>query len=148
MYHCLHQKPLFGKLTPTSNSMKTIKCYFKNPNADYSDPSAYESYDDVIERLNYFRKLSGSGFQNLSDRENYEFVKMLGDFFPSIVGLHRTIDSRASSLYRASVIKNITGSNTQLLTKISQLTAPPAKLVKIGRCNFGGGSNVLRIFTF
>ncbi len=93
---------------------------------------------DIIEKLNYFKKISSDGLEKLPEKEIELLIKEFNTFF----NLHVTFfaDIYPAKLYRVTINKYITKGKYTKLQKITDLIGPPKELTNIGRCNLKGES--------
>lgn len=108
-----------------------IKTWVRNENLK-PDPLHFSnlvSMPEVIERLNYFRKLSANGLENLTSAQYARLQSEVIQYFnsASYTVAQLPIDF---VVYRATVNSRITGINEHYLTKVSQLIGPPKALLK------------------
>jgi hypothetical protein len=106
------------------------------PRLDLNDPNAWESLEDVKEKLNYYRQLSKAGLQNLTSRQYLDLTEDLKYFLSASVGVPLSLKrENFRYIYRVTVNKRITNNNNDPLTKISNLLGPPAIFSPTGRCS-------------
>lgn len=104
---------------------------------DYKTHS-FENTKDVLEKLNYFRKVSADGLHNLSDTQLASLKSELTTFFN--LDLAFFADTYPTKLFRLTNNKNLYGGQKVKLQKISDLLGPPKGLSQINRCNLRGES--------
>ena len=98
----------------------------------------FEKVEDVITKLNYYRRLSNDGLHKLSDIEIEKLRKEFGAFLN--IDLTFWADTYPTKLFRVTNNKFINGTKQYKLQKISDLIGPPIELSGINRCNLKGES--------
>ncbi|MHA8068812.1 RES family NAD+ phosphorylase [Aquirufa ecclesiirivi] len=98
----------------------------------------YNSAKDVVEKLNYFRKLSKNGLHNLNDQElkhlKSEYIR-----FQNVI-LTLSADTYPSKIFRVTNNKYLYNGQKVKLQKVTDLIGPPAGKSNYGRCNQKGES--------
>jgi len=95
------------------------------------------SYKEIKEKLNYFRKISASGVESFSSEDFTKLNEELNQFFNIQFSLFA--DTFPNKLFRISNNKHIRGKREKL-QHIKELTGPPKKKAGYGRCNIPGKS--------
>ena len=112
-----------------------VKTWVKNSKAPSLDESNLQSLSDVIERLDYFRKISKRGIGKLSKRQRKKFAEDLATYFRDWGYWTDFLDNNLH-FFRATINKNILHVNEKHLSKVSHLTGPPKpSMLRLGRCN-------------
>jgi hypothetical protein len=98
----------------------------------------FESPEKIAEKLNYFKQISASGLEHLSDSE---LAKIQSDF-NSFLNINLTLfaDTYPTKLFRITRNKRLYKENPYKLQKITDLMGPPEEFVNIGRVNMKGES--------
>lgn len=99
------------------------------------DPSKhlYEPIDEIIKKLDYFRKLSAGGLNNLSNEEFAKVGQEIAEFFNVSVAFFT--DTYPTKLFRITNNKALCDGKSQKLQKVSQLIGPPIDKANYNRCN-------------
>lgn len=98
----------------------------------------FESSNDILEGLNYFRDISSYGLHNLSELELERLKKVFDNFFNISLMMHT--DTHPTKLFRVTNNKNLYDGKKVKLQKITDLVGPPSNKSNIGRCNLKGES--------
>lgn len=93
----------------------------------------FESVDDVVEKLNYYRQISSYGLHKLSELEIENLQKEFNRFLN--IDLTFWADTYPTKLFRVTNNKLINGTKQYKLQKISDLLGPPVDRAVINRCN-------------
>lgn len=98
----------------------------------------FETQDKIAERLDYFKKISNCGLENLSDLELDSLRVEFNNFLN--IDLAFFADTYPTKLFRITNNKYLYGGKTVKLQKITDLIGPPVDCAKIGRANLKGES--------
>ena len=73
-----------------------IKSFVKiqDPPLPLDDPNSYESFENVIKKLDYFRKLSRDGIHLLASDQGRKLQEEFVDFFSALVPLHLNLRNK------------------------------------------------------
>lgn len=93
----------------------------------------FESIDNVVEKLNYYRQLSSKGLHHLTEAE----IENLKNDFNRFLNIDLSFwaDTYPIKLFRVTNNNLINGKTQYKLQKISDLLGPPADRAIMNRCN-------------
>lgn len=98
----------------------------------------FETKEKVVEKLNYYRKLSSHGLEKLSEIEISELKNDFNKFLN--IDLAFFADTYPTKLFRVTNNKLLTNGKKLKLQNLTNLIGPPEGLSNIGRCNLNGES--------
>lgn len=98
----------------------------------------FEPPEKIAEKLNYFKQISNSGLEHLS---NEELEKIQSDFNRFLnINLTLFADTYPTKLFRITRNKRLYKENPYKLQKITDLMGPPEEYASLGRVNMKGES--------
>jgi hypothetical protein len=93
----------------------------------------FNSFEEIKEKLDYFREISRNGLDKLSDEEFDKLHTEFNRFFN--LNLAIFADKYPTKLFRITNNKYLLNGKKQKLQEITQLIGPPPGLANYGRCN-------------